>query len=487
MEKFMDDDLLLSEGTAVRAIGKKKFMDDNFLLSTDTAVTLYHDFAKEMPICDYHCHLNPKEIAEDKRYKNITEIWLGGDHYKWRTMRSFGIEEKYITGDATDYEKFEAFAKVMPYLIGNPMYHWSHLELKRYFGIEETLSQKTCKSIWDRCNEIINSEGFSARAMIKNSNVKYIGTTDDPIDNLEYHIAIAKDESFDCEVRPSFRPDRAVKIHGEGFADYVVKLGEVENTEIKDYATLLTVLEKRLDFFVENGCNITDHSLERVYFRNTTMEEVDAIFKKALTGETLTIEEIEKYSTLTMISLGRMYSKRGMVMQLHIGALRNNNTRMFKKLGADVGFDSIDDGEVATSLSRLLDSLDITDELPKTILYCLNPKDNEVLGTMLGNFQGGGVAGKIQFGSGWWFNDQKDGMERQMMALSQLGLISQFIGMLTDSRSFLSYTRHEYFRRILCNYIGGLVENGEYPDDMEILGEIVQNICYNNIEKYLQK
>ena len=464
----------------------KKFMDDNFLLSTDTAVTLYHDYAKEMPICDYHCHLNPKEIAEDKRYKNITEIWLGGDHYKWRTMRSFGIEEKYITGDASDYEKFEAFAKVMPYLIGNPMYHWSHLELQRYFGIYETLSPKTCKSIWDRCNEIINGEDFSARAMIRNSNVKYIGTTDDPIDNLEYHIAIAKDENFDCEVRPSFRPDRAVKIHGEGFADYIVKLGKVENTEIKDYETLLEVLEKRLDFFVENGCNITDHSLERVYFRNTTMEEVDAIFKKALAGETLTIEEIEKYSTLTMISLGRMYNKRGMVMQLHIGALRNNNTRMFKKLGADVGFDSIDDGEVATSLSRLLDSLDITDELPKTILYCLNPKDNEVLGTMLGNFQGGGVAGKIQFGSGWWFNDQKDGMERQMMALSQLGLISQFVGMLTDSRSFLSYTRHEYFRRILCNYIGGLVENGEYPADMEILGEIIQNICYNNIEKYIK-
>ena len=287
MEKFMD------AGAAVGVIEKKKFMDDNFLLSTDTAVTLYHDYAKEMPICDYHCHLNPKEIAEDKRYKNITEIWLGGDHYKWRTMRSFGIEEKYITGDATDYEKFEAFAKVMPYLIGNPMYHWSHLELKRYFGIEETLSPKTCKSIWDRCNEIINGEDFSARAMIKNSNVKYIGTTDDPIDNLEYHIAIAKDETFDCEVRPSFRPDRAVKIHGEGFADYIAKLGEVENTEIKDYETLLTVLEKRLDFFVENGCNITDHSLERVYFRNTTMEEVDAIFKKALAGETLTIEEIE--------------------------------------------------------------------------------------------------------------------------------------------------------------------------------------------------
>ena len=465
----------------------KKFMDDNFLLSTDTAITLYHEYAKNMPICDYHCHLNPQEIAEDKRYNNITEIWLGGDHYKWRTMRSFGIEEKYITGDASDYEKFQAFAKVMPYLIGNPMYHWSHLELKRYFGIEETLSPKTCESIWNRCNEIINRDDFSARAMIKKSNVKYIGTTDDPIDNLEYHIQISKDENFDCEVRPSFRPDKALKIQGEGFAEYINLLGKTENTEINDYETLLNVLEKRLDFFVENGCQITDHSLERVYFRQATLEEVDAIFKKTLNGEELSIEEIEKYSTLTMISLGRMYSKRNMVMQLHIGALRNNNTRMFKKLGADVGFDSIDDGEIATGISRLLDSLDMTDELPKTILYCLNPKDNEVLGTMIGNFQGGGVAGKIQFGSGWWFNDQKDGMERQMMALSQLGLISQFVGMLTDSRSFLSYTRHEYFRRILCNYIGKLVENGEYPCDMEILGEIIENICYNNIEKYINK
>ncbi|WP_297132840.1 glucuronate isomerase, partial [Terrisporobacter sp.] len=367
------------------------------------------------------------------------------------------------------------------------MYHWSHLELRRYFGIEAPLSPRTCKSIWDRCNEIINSDDFSARAMIKKSNVKYIGTTDDPIDNLEYHIKISKDENFDCEVKPSFRPDKALKIQGADFANYIKLLGETENTEIKDYETLLTVLEKRLDFFVENGCQITDHSIERVYFREASLEEVDNIFKKALAGEGLSLEEIEKYNTLTMISLGRMYSKRNMVMQLHIGALRNNNTRMFKKLGADVGFDSIDDGEIATGISRLLDSLDMTDELPKTILYCLNPKDNEVLGTMIGNFQGGGVAGKIQFGSGWWFNDQKDGMERQMMALSQLGLISQFVGMLTDSRSFLSYTRHEYFRRILCNYIGGLVEDGEYPCDMEILGEIIENICYNNINRYLQK
>ncbi|MDU2199363.1 MAG: glucuronate isomerase, partial [Peptostreptococcaceae bacterium] len=325
---------------------------------------------------------------------------------------------------------------------------------------------------------------FSARTMIEKSNVKYIGTTDDPADDLKWHIAISKDENFDCQVGPSFRPDKAVKIGNEGFAEYIKVLGATENTEITSYKELIDVLEKRVAFFVENGCKITDHGLDRIYFRAATEEEVDVILKKALNGETLSQEEIEKYSTLTMVNLGKMYHKHDIVMQLHIGALRNNNTRMFKKLGADVGFDSIDDAEVAMPLSRLLDSLATEDMLPKTILYCLNPKDNEVLGTMIGNFQGGGIAGKIQFGSGWWFNDQKDGMERQMMALSQLGLISQFVGMLTDSRSFLSYTRHEYFRRILCNYIGGLVENGEYPADMEFLGEIIENICYNNAVKY---
>ena len=465
----------------------KKFMDKDFLLQTETAKYLYHNHASRMPICDYHCHLNPQEIAENKRYNNITEIWLGGDHYKWRAMRSFGIDEEYITGNASDFEKFKAFAKAMPYLIGNPIYHWSHLELKEYFGIEETLSEKNAEEIWNRCNEIIQSPDFSARTMIEKSNVKYIGTTDDPADDLKWHIAISKDENFDCQVGPSFRPDKAVKIGNEGFAEYIKVLGATENTEITSYKELIDVLEKRVAFFVENGCKITDHGLDRIYFRAATEEEVDVILKKALNGETLSQEEIEKYSTLTMVNLGKMYHKHDIVMQLHIGALRNNNTRMFKKLGADVGFDSIDDAEVAMPLSRLLDSLATEDMLPKTILYCLNPKDNEVLGTMIGNFQGGGIAGKIQFGSGWWFNDQKDGMERQMMALSQLGLISQFVGMLTDSRSFLSYTRHEYFRRILCNYIGGLVENGEYPADMEILGEIIQNICYNNIEKYLQK
>lgn len=462
----------------------KKFMDEDFLLNNQVAKVLYHNHAKHMPIFDYHCHLIPSQIAEDKRYENITEIWLYGDHYKWRAMRSFGIDEEYITGNTSDFEKFKAFAKTMPYLIGNPIYHWSHLELKTYFGIEETLNEKNAEDIWNRCNEIIQKDDFSARSIILKSNVKYIATTDDPADNLEYHIKIAKEEGFDCEVRPTLRPDKAVKIGNEGFDEYIKLLGATENIEINTYVQLMEVLEKRVEFFVENGCTITDHAMDRVYFRDTTEEEVNYIFIKALNKEELSQEEIEKYATLTMVNLGRIYHKHNMVMQLHIGALRNNNTRMYKKLGPDVGFDSIDDGEVAQPLSKLLDTLDGENKLTKTILYCLNPKDNEVLGTMLGNFQGGGIAGKIQFGSGWWFNDQKDGMERQMMALSQLGLLSQFVGMLTDSRSFLSYTRHEYFRRILCNYIGGLVTNGEYPADIDVLGQIVENICYNNAVRY---
>ena len=464
----------------------KQFMDEDFLLSNEVAKKLYNDYAKDMPIFDYHCHLIPAEIAGDKKYNNITEIWLYGDHYKWRAMRSFGIDEKYITGDSTDFEKFQAFAKTMPYLIGNPIYHWSHLELKRYFGVTETLNEKNAEKIWNQCNEVIKSNGFTAKKLIMNSNVKYIGTTDDPADDLRYHQEIAKDKNFTCEVRPAWRPDKAVKIGNEGFAEYIKVLGATENTEITSFCELLEVLKKRLQFFVDNGCTITDHAMDRVYFRDTTEEEVDGILKKALRGEKLTQEEIEKYSTLIMVRLIEMYHGHGMVLQLHIGALRNNNTRMFKKLGPDTGFDSIDDGEVAQSLSRLLDTLDAEDKLPKTILYCLNPRDNEVLATMLGNFQGGGIAGKIQFGSGWWFNDQKDGMIRQMTALSQLGLISKFVGMLTDSRSFLSYTRHEYFRRILCNYLGELVENGEYPCDMEVLGSVVQDICFNNANKYFR-
>lgn len=462
----------------------KTFMDKDFLLNSDTAKTLYHNHAAKMPIFDYHCHLPAVEIAEDKTYENITQMWLYHDHYKWRAMRSFGIDEKYITGDATDFEKFNEFAKMMPYLIGNPIYHWSHLELRRYFNIEETLSEKTAEIIWEKAKLSIKENNLSARKLIEMSNVVYIGTTDDPADDLIYHKKIREDESFNCKVRPTFRPDKALKIKNEGFIDYIKTLGKLENIEIKTYSELLKVLKNRLDFFVENGCNITDHSLERVYFEPSTIEEVEEIFVKVLSDETISDKEAHKYITFTLISLGKMYSEKNLVMQLHIGALRNNNTRMFNKVGVDAGFDSIDDGEIAYSLSKILDSLDVEDKLPKTIIYCLNPKDNEVLGTMIGNFQGGGIAGKIQFGSGWWFNDQKDGMERQLMALSQLGLVSKFVGMLTDSRSFLSFTRHEYFRRILCNYIGNLVENGEYPNDLDILGQIIEDICFNNSNKY---
>lgn len=462
----------------------KKFMDKDFLLESEVAKVLYHNYASKVPVFDYHCHLVPSEIANDYEFKNIAEMWLYHDHYKWRAMRSFGIDEKYITGDASDYEKFYEFAKMMPYLIGNPLYHWSHLELKRFFNIEETLSEKTAKIIWDKCNAVIKENVLSAKKLIKMANVEYIGTTDDPIDSLEYHKQISLDKEFNCLVKPSFRPEKAMKILNEGFKEYISKLSEVCDMKITSYNDLKTALEKRLDYFCEIGCTITDHSLERIKFFEVTEEEVNSIFCKGLNGENLTEEEGIKYSTSLLIDLGKMYSKRKMIMQLHIGALRNNNSRMFEKVGADAGFDSIDDGEIAYSLSRILNELDKNEELPKTILYCLNPKDNEVIGTMIGNFQDGKTRGKIQFGSGWWFNDQKDGMERQMMALSQLGLISQFVGMVTDSRSFLSYTRHEYFRRILCNYIGNLVETGQYPYDEEILGEIIESICYKNSKNY---
>lgn len=465
----------------------KKFMDKDFLLENEVAKVLYHNYASKMPVYDYHCHLVPMEIATDKHFENITEMWLYHDHYKWRAMRSFGIDEKYITGDARDYDKFYQFAKIMPYLIGNPIYHWSHLELKKFFGVEETLNEKTADMIWEKCNKAIKDNNLTAKKLIKMANVEYIGTTDDPIDDLSYHKEIKEDASFKVSVNPSFRPEKAMKIKNEGFRKYISSLEEVSGIRIKGFNDLENALEARLDYFYENGCMITDHSLERVIFHNFSCEEINNIFIKALNEEEISEKEAAQYSVALLISLGKMYAKRNMVMQLHIGALRNNNTRMFNKVGADAGFDSIDDGEIAYSLSRILDALDREESLPKTILYCLNPKDNEVIGTMIGNFQGGAIAGKIQFGSGWWFNDQKDGMERQMMALSQLGLISQFVGMVTDSRSFLSYTRHEYFRRILCNYLGGLVEKGQYPWDEDVLGKIVQDICYNNSEKYFRR
>ncbi len=466
----------------------KPFLDEDFLLSNKTAQRLYHEYAASQPIYDYHCHLNPRVVAENKPFTNLTEIWLAGDHYKWRGMRSAGIDERLITGDASDYEKFQAWAKTVPMCLGNPLYHWTHLELRRPFGIANTvLNPTTAETIWARCNELLATPEFLPRGIMKQMNVKMVGTTDDPLDTLEYHKAIAADSSFDIEVAPSWRPDKAFKIELEGFAAYIDKLGKVADIEIERFSDLLTALDRRLDHFAAHGCRAADHGIEVLRFAAVPAEaELDKILHRRMNGGALTELEIAQYTTAVQVWLGRQYAKRGWVMQLHMGAQRNNNTRMFRLLGADAGFDSIGDKNFSFELASLLDAMDVTNELPKTILYCLNPRDNEMLGTMIGNFQGGGIAGKIQFGSGWWFNDQKDGMQRQLEQLSQLGLLSKFVGMLTDSRSFLSYTRHEYFRRILCNMVGGWVENGEVPYDMELLGNMVKNICYQNARNYFQ-
>ena len=462
----------------------KQFMDENFLLTNDAAIRLYHEYAKDMPIYDYHCHLSPKEIWENKKYDNITQIWLYGDHYKWRAMRSHGIDEEYITGNASDYDKFVAWAKTVPYAIGNPLYHWSHLELRRYFGVYELINEENAKIIWDKVNAQLSDDKFTPRGFIKQSNVKLICTTDDPTDDLEYHKKIESLEDFDTTVLPAFRPDKGVEITKDTFRGWVEKLSEVWGKPINNYSDFLAALEARIDFFHSRGCRLSDHGLDYVPYREASFEEVDEIFKKGLNGESITLEEEEKYKTYTLRFFGEQYAKREWAMQLHIQAMRNNNTRMFKKLGPDTGFDSISDHQIAYPLSRFMDSLEREGNLPRTILYSLNPTDNYVIGTMLGNFQGDGIPGKIQFGSAWWFNDQKDGMEEQMKALANLGLLGRFIGMLTDSRSFLSFTRHEYFRRILCNLIGEWVENGELPNDFDFLGRIVQGICYNNAKEY---
>jgi glucuronate isomerase len=462
----------------------KSFMDDNFLLENQTAVNLYHKYAKNMPIIDYHCHLNPKEIAENKKYKNITEIWLGGDHYKWRAMRSNGIDEKYITGDAGDKEKFLKWAQTMPYCLGNPLYHWTHLELRRYFGIDKLLSPSTAEEIWDTCNNMLQSDDFSARSLIKRSNVKVVCTTDDPVDSLEHHISIAKDESFDVKVLPALRPDKGINIEKEGFVEWVGKLEAAAGCKVKSFRDLKDALLQRIEFFHKNGCRVSDHALDPIVYRESSEEEVEKIFKKALEGQELTEIEIQKYKTAVLLFVGRQYARLGWTMQLHIGTMRNTNKRMMKLLGPDTGFDAIADYTFAQPLAAFLNKLDETCELPKTILYCLNPRDNELIGTIIGCFQGSEVPGKIQFGSGWWFNDQKDGMIRQMTALASLGLLRRFVGMLTDSRSFLSYTRHEYFRRILCNMLGTWAENGEVPNDMELLGQTVEDICFNNARDY---
>lgn len=462
----------------------KDFMNKDFLLDTPTAIKLYHNYAEEMPIFDYHCHLSPKEIAEDKKYRNITELWLGGDHYKWRAIRSNGIDEKYITGDADDKEKFLKWAETMPNCIGNPLYHWTHLELRRYFEIEDLLSPDTAESIWTRCNEMLEKDQFTAKNLIKRSNVKVVCTTDDPVDSLDYHKIIAEDKNFGVKVLPAFRPDKGINIDKEGFSEWIQRLGEVSGIKIATFQDLKHALTLRLDFFHKAGCRISDHGLDPLLFCEGTEEDASIILQKVLTGNPITPDEEALYKTQVLIFLGRQYARLGWAMQLHMGTLRNANTRMMQALGPDTGFDSIGDWTFASALASLLNELDKTDELPKTILYHLNPRENEVLGTIIGCFQGGKIPGKIQLGSAWWFNDQKDGMEKQLIALANLGLLSRFVGMLTDSRSFLSYIRHEYFRRILCNILGNWAEKGEIPNDMVLLGKMVQDICYNNAVNY---
>ena len=462
----------------------KPFMDKDFLLQTDVAKELYHNHAAKMPIFDYHCHINPKEIAEDKQFKNMTEIWLYGDHYKWRGMRTNGVEERYCTGEASDWEKFEKWAETVPNTLRNPLYHWTHLELKRFFGVEELLSPSTAKAIWDECNAKLQTPEYSCRGIIKMANVHTICTTDDPVDSLEYHRAI-KADGFETEVLPAWRPDKAMAVENTTtFNQYIDKLEDVAKTNISSFSELMAALDSRHEFFHANGCRLSDHGVETVIAEDYSERDIANIFEKVRGGSDLTVDEVKKFQSAMLYEFGIMDHSRGWTQQFHIGALRNNNTRLFNALGPDTGFDSIGDFEIARPLSKLLNRLDIENKLSKTILYNLNPRDNELIATMIGNFQDGSVSGKMQFGSGWWFLDQKDGMERQMNALSNLGLLSRFVGMLTDSRSFLSYTRHEYFRRTLCNLLGKDVENGEVPYDMNLLGTMVENICFNNAKEY---
>ncbi len=463
----------------------KNFMDENFLLSNQTAIDLYHNYAKNLPIIDYHCHIDPKEIYENKKFSNITEAWLYGDHYKWRAMRSNGIDEKCITGDGSDYDKFLAWSQTIPMAIGNPLYHWTHLELQRFFGIYEPLDEDTALEIWKRANELLNGEGFNVRDLIIKSNVETICTTDDPIDTLEYHIKIKEDASFNVNVLPTLRPDKGIEINLDGFVSWVKDLEKVSEVSINNYDEFLKALDSRIRFFHSVGCRIADHGIDGVVvYADSSKEEAEAIFAKALEGKSISIDEEKKYKTYTLRHVFKLYHELGWTMQLHIAALRSNNTKMLEKIGVNTGFDSINDESIAYPLSRLLDSVDRENSLPKTILYTLNPKDNYVLGTMIGNFQGDGIPGKMQFGAAWWFNDNKDGMIEQMKALGNLGLLGRFVGMLTDSRSFLSYTRHEYFRRIACNLIGEWVENGEVPKNDKLLKRIVQGICYSNAKEY---
>lgn len=458
-------------------------INDGFLLKSDTAKRLY-EAAKDMPIIDYHCHIDPREIYENRRFDNITQVWLGGDHYKWRLMRSNGVTEDEITGDADDYTKFLRFAEMLPKAIGNPMYHWCHLELKRFFGYDGVLNGDTAREVYDLCNKKLRQDGMTVRAIIEKSNVKMIGTTDDPADDLKWHKLIAEDKSFKTAVCPTFRPDKAVNIDKAGFADYIKKLSAAAEIDIKTVSDVKAALEKRLDYFCSLGCRATDHGLDYVVYEPASEETVNEIFKRALRGERVSQSEADRYKTELMLFLGEKIAEKGIVMQLHYGAQRNTNTVMFNKLGADTGFDCISVKNCGEALTGFLNALNVKGKLPKTIIYSLNPNDNELIDTVLGCFQGTEAQGKIQHGSAWWFGDTKSGMEAQLKSLANLSLLGNFVGMLTDSRSFLSYTRHEYFRRILCNLLGEWVENGEYPDDKITLETIVKDISYNNAKKY---
>jgi len=458
-------------------------MNEDFLLRTPVARTLYHDVARHLPIVDYHCHLDPQAIYEDARFENITQLWLGGDHYKWRILRSNGVEEKYITGDASDWEKFRKFAETLPRCIGNPMYHWCHLELKNYFGYQGVLNADTAQEVWELCNEQLKKPEFSARSLIRRSHVAMIGTTDDPCSDLKWHKLLAQTD-FETKVYPSFRPDPALNCHKAGFAAYMEKLSAASGIAIRSAADAARALTQRIDYFNSCGCRAADHGLDYVMYREASAEEIEAVFQKAMAGNIPTVVETEMYQTYLLLHCGREYARCGWAMQLHFSCFRNPNTRMFALLGPDSGFDCMAVTDSAAALHRIMDALDRTHQLPKTIVYSLNPADDQWLDTLLGAYQGAEIPGKIQHGSAWWFNDNRTGMVNQMTSLANLGILGNFIGMLTDSRSFLSYARHEYFRRILCNLVGEWVENGEYPADMETLRALIGDICCYNAVRY---
>ncbi len=462
----------------------RSFMDKDFLLYNETAVRLFHEYASDCPIIDYHCHVSPKEIYEDRKFKNITEVWLSGDHYKWRIMRSNGVDEYYITGAASDREKFQKFAETLPKAIGNPMYHWCHLELKKYFGYEGILNGTTAEEVWQLTCEKLKEDGMSVRGIIEGSEVEFIGTTDDPTDSLEWHIKLAEEKGFRTVVAPSFRPDKALNIDKEGWKEYIGLLSDVSGVKIDSLAAMKKALSDRMEFFASAGCKVSDHGLDHMIFREASEQENNAVLCRVLNGGAVTAEEAEAFRTEMLLFCAGEYARMGWVMQLHYNCLRNPNTAMFAKLGPDTGFDCIGPENGSAKLAQLLDRLYASDKLPKTILYSLDGSDNAFLDSLIGSFQGTEAAGKLQHGSAWWFNDNLQGMREQLISLANLSLLGNFVGMLTDSRSFLSYTRHEYFRRILCGLIGEWVENGEYPCDMEQLGELIKDICHNNAARY---